>query len=111
MHGVLDLRRLPGTRLRHRPGIHPERGSQRHPEPLSLRMLARLEPEPPARIRFASLRQLREPRRLAQRMGELFKAIAFSRGIDGVIDAFSRGDRSHTLWGEEAEPTPPDSLQ
>lgn len=30
-------------------------------------------------------------------MGELFKVIAFSRGIDGMIDAFSRGDRSHTL--------------
>ncbi|PMS20073.1 hypothetical protein C0Z18_11710 [Trinickia dabaoshanensis] len=30
-------------------------------------------------------------------MGELFKVIAFSRGIDGTLDAFSRGDRSHTL--------------
>jgi SAM-dependent MidA family methyltransferase len=30
-------------------------------------------------------------------MGELFKVIAFSRGIDGTIDAFARGDRSHTL--------------
>ncbi|HTH75763.1 MAG TPA: class I SAM-dependent methyltransferase [Trinickia sp.] len=30
-------------------------------------------------------------------MGELFKVIAFSRGIDGAIDAFARGDRSHTL--------------
>jgi SAM-dependent MidA family methyltransferase len=30
-------------------------------------------------------------------MGELFKVIAFSKGIDGMIDAFARGDRSHTL--------------
>ncbi|WP_179405556.1 class I SAM-dependent methyltransferase [Burkholderia guangdongensis] len=30
-------------------------------------------------------------------MGELFKVIAFSRGIDGALDAFARGDRSHTL--------------
>ncbi|HVW49726.1 MAG TPA: SAM-dependent methyltransferase [Trinickia sp.] len=30
-------------------------------------------------------------------MGELFKVIAFSRGIDEPIDAFARGDRSHTL--------------
>jgi SAM-dependent MidA family methyltransferase len=30
-------------------------------------------------------------------MGELFKVIAFSRGIDGVLDAFVRGDRSHAL--------------
>ncbi|WP_153099157.1 class I SAM-dependent methyltransferase [Paraburkholderia hayleyella] len=30
-------------------------------------------------------------------MGELFKVIAFSRGIDGMVDAFARGDRSHTL--------------
>ncbi len=30
-------------------------------------------------------------------MGELFKVIAFSRGIDGTLDAFARGDRSHTL--------------
>ncbi|CAB3760804.1 class I SAM-dependent methyltransferase [Paraburkholderia humisilvae] len=30
-------------------------------------------------------------------MGELFKVIAFSRGIDGTLDAFERGDRSHTL--------------
>jgi SAM-dependent MidA family methyltransferase len=30
-------------------------------------------------------------------MGELFKVIAFSRGIDGTIDAFARGDRTHTL--------------
>lgn len=30
-------------------------------------------------------------------MGELFKVIAFSRGIDRAIDAFARGDRSHTL--------------
>ncbi|WP_061133084.1 class I SAM-dependent methyltransferase [Caballeronia fortuita] len=30
-------------------------------------------------------------------MGELFKVIAFSRGIDGTLDAFSTGDRSHTL--------------
>ncbi|WP_116139705.1 class I SAM-dependent methyltransferase [Trinickia diaoshuihuensis] len=30
-------------------------------------------------------------------MGELFKVIAFSRGIEGTLDAFSRGDRSHTL--------------
>ena len=30
-------------------------------------------------------------------MGELFKVIAFSRGIDGTLDAFVRGDRSHTL--------------
>lgn len=33
-------------------------------------------------------------------MGELFKVIAFSRGIDGALDAldaFSSGDRSHTL--------------
>ncbi|WP_321890046.1 class I SAM-dependent methyltransferase [Paraburkholderia bannensis] len=30
-------------------------------------------------------------------MGELFKVIAFSRGIDSTIAAFGRGDRSHTL--------------
>lgn len=30
-------------------------------------------------------------------MGELFKVIAFSRGIDATIAAFGRGDRSHTL--------------
>ncbi|WP_321846989.1 class I SAM-dependent methyltransferase [Paraburkholderia bannensis] len=30
-------------------------------------------------------------------MGELFKVIAFSRGIDSTIAAFARGDRSHTL--------------
>jgi SAM-dependent MidA family methyltransferase len=30
-------------------------------------------------------------------MGELFKVIAFSRGIDDTLDAFARGDRSHTL--------------
>ncbi|CAD6557031.1 hypothetical protein LMG27952_06257 [Paraburkholderia hiiakae] len=30
-------------------------------------------------------------------MGELFKVIAFSRGIDETIAAFVRGDRSHTL--------------
>ncbi|CAM2148667.1 class I SAM-dependent methyltransferase [Paraburkholderia tropica] len=30
-------------------------------------------------------------------MGELFKVIAFSRGIDSTLAAFARGDRSHTL--------------
>ncbi|MFP6557625.1 class I SAM-dependent methyltransferase [Paraburkholderia sp. B3] len=30
-------------------------------------------------------------------MGELFKVIAFSRGIDTTLTAFARGDRSHTL--------------
>ncbi|CAH2807314.1 MAG: SAM-dependent methyltransferase, MidA [uncultured Caballeronia sp.] len=30
-------------------------------------------------------------------MGELFKVIAFSRGIAGTLDAFAGGDRSHTL--------------
>jgi SAM-dependent MidA family methyltransferase len=30
-------------------------------------------------------------------MGELFKVIAFSRGIDEPLTAFARGDRSHTL--------------
>jgi SAM-dependent MidA family methyltransferase len=30
-------------------------------------------------------------------MGELFKVIAFSRGIPGTLDAFGAGDRSHTL--------------
>jgi SAM-dependent MidA family methyltransferase len=30
-------------------------------------------------------------------MGELFKVIAFSRGIDDTLDAFAIGDRSHTL--------------
>ena len=30
-------------------------------------------------------------------MGELFKVIAFSRGIDDTLAAFSSGDRSHTL--------------
>lgn len=30
-------------------------------------------------------------------MGELFKVIAFSRGIDSTIAAFARGDRSRTL--------------
>ncbi|RKP49371.1 class I SAM-dependent methyltransferase [Trinickia fusca] len=30
-------------------------------------------------------------------MGELFKVVAFSRGIDETLDVFVRGDRSHTL--------------
>ena len=30
-------------------------------------------------------------------MGELFKVIAFSRGIDGTLESFVRGDRSHAL--------------
>jgi SAM-dependent MidA family methyltransferase len=30
-------------------------------------------------------------------MGELFKVIAFSRGIADTLDAFASGDRSHTL--------------
>ncbi|MDR5821257.1 MULTISPECIES: class I SAM-dependent methyltransferase [unclassified Caballeronia] len=30
-------------------------------------------------------------------MGELFKVIAFSRGISGTLDAFATGDRTHTL--------------
>jgi SAM-dependent MidA family methyltransferase len=30
-------------------------------------------------------------------MGELFKVIAFSRGLDDTLRAFSSGDRSHTL--------------
>ncbi|MFL9873694.1 class I SAM-dependent methyltransferase [Paraburkholderia megapolitana] len=30
-------------------------------------------------------------------MGELFKVIAFSRGIDGTLDTFASGDRTHTL--------------
>jgi SAM-dependent MidA family methyltransferase len=30
-------------------------------------------------------------------MGELFKVIAFSRGIEETLDAFAAGDRSHTL--------------
>ncbi|WP_233832553.1 class I SAM-dependent methyltransferase [Paraburkholderia sp. ZP32-5] len=30
-------------------------------------------------------------------MGELFKVIAFSRGLDDTLQAFSSGDRSHTL--------------
>ncbi len=30
-------------------------------------------------------------------MGELFKVIAFGRGIDGGLDAFARGERSHAL--------------
>lgn len=30
-------------------------------------------------------------------MGELFKVIAFSRGIPGTLDAFATGDRTHTL--------------
>ncbi|MFM0741499.1 SAM-dependent methyltransferase [Paraburkholderia xenovorans] len=30
-------------------------------------------------------------------MGELFKVIAFSRGLDDTVRAFSSGDRSHTL--------------
>jgi SAM-dependent MidA family methyltransferase len=30
-------------------------------------------------------------------MGELFKVIAFARGIDETLSAFARGDRSHTL--------------
>jgi SAM-dependent MidA family methyltransferase len=30
-------------------------------------------------------------------MGELFKVIAFSRGLDDTLVAFSSGDRSHTL--------------
>ena len=30
-------------------------------------------------------------------MGELFKVIGFSRGLDGALAAFARGDRSHTL--------------
>ncbi|MEX3612439.1 MAG: SAM-dependent methyltransferase [Burkholderia sp.] len=30
-------------------------------------------------------------------MGELFKVIAFGRGIDGGLEAFARGERSHSL--------------
>jgi len=30
-------------------------------------------------------------------MGELFKVIAFSRGIEDTLEAFGRGDRTHTL--------------
>jgi SAM-dependent MidA family methyltransferase len=30
-------------------------------------------------------------------MGELFKVIAFSRGIEDTLEAFARGDRTHTL--------------
>ncbi|SIT42600.1 conserved hypothetical protein [Paraburkholderia ribeironis] len=30
-------------------------------------------------------------------MGELFKVIAFSRGLDDTLQAFASGDRSHTL--------------
>lgn len=30
-------------------------------------------------------------------MGELFKVVAFSRGIDKTLDVFARGDRSHSL--------------
>ena len=30
-------------------------------------------------------------------MGELFKVIGFSRGLDDALAAFARGDRSHTL--------------
>jgi SAM-dependent MidA family methyltransferase len=30
-------------------------------------------------------------------MGELFKAIAFGRGIEGPLLGFVRGDRTHTL--------------
>jgi SAM-dependent MidA family methyltransferase len=30
-------------------------------------------------------------------MGELFKVIAFSRGIEETLDAFASGDRTHTL--------------
>jgi SAM-dependent MidA family methyltransferase len=30
-------------------------------------------------------------------MGELFKVIVFSRGLDDTLQAFSSGDRSHTL--------------
>jgi SAM-dependent MidA family methyltransferase len=30
-------------------------------------------------------------------MGELFKVIAFSRGIEDTLDAFASGDRTHTL--------------
>jgi SAM-dependent MidA family methyltransferase len=57
--------------------------------------LGELDPADPARFLPAAnavQRLLSEAE-----MGELFKVIAFSRGIDGTIDAFARGDRSHTL--------------
>lgn len=34
---------------------------------------------------------------LESEMGELFKVIAFSKGIQNTIPSFSRGDRTHTL--------------
>jgi SAM-dependent MidA family methyltransferase len=30
-------------------------------------------------------------------MGELFKAIAFGRGVSGALGAFASGDRRHTI--------------
>jgi SAM-dependent MidA family methyltransferase len=58
--------------------------------------LAQLDPADPARFLPAA----NAVQRLVSEaeMGELFKVIAFTRGLEGVqLDAFARGDRSHTL--------------
>ncbi len=34
-------------------------------------------------------------------MGELFKVLALTRGVDVALEGFSRGDRSHRLWPDQ----------
>jgi SAM-dependent MidA family methyltransferase len=58
-------------------------------------VLGELDPADPAR--FLPAANAVQKLLSEAEMGELFKVIAFSRGIDGTFDAFARGDRSHTL--------------
>jgi SAM-dependent MidA family methyltransferase len=58
-------------------------------------LLAELDPADPAR--FLPAANAVQKLLSEAEMGELFKVIAFSRGIEGNLDAFGRGDRSHTL--------------
>ena len=58
-------------------------------------VLAELDPADPAR--FLPAANAVQKLLSEAEMGELFKVIAFSRGIEGNLDAFGRGDRSHTL--------------
>ncbi|PLZ00745.1 hypothetical protein CY652_19795 [Burkholderia sp. WAC0059] len=57
--------------------------------------LAGLDPSDP--LRFLPAANAVQKLVSEAEMGELFKVIAFSRGIDATLDAFARGDRSHTL--------------
>jgi SAM-dependent MidA family methyltransferase len=58
-------------------------------------VLARIDPTDTAR--FLPAANAVQKLMSEAEMGELFKVIAFSRGIEGTLDAFARGDRSHTL--------------